>query len=357
MTDTVPLSVPEHIDGLDLDWFRAAFAAGGLKAKLAAAQVVQVIPGTCTKIRVGLSWCDNAPDLPRTVLVKGGFAEHSHLFLGMHATEMRYYRDIAARSGFDVPKCYLAGLDAANGRSLVILEDLEQRSVRWLDALSPLDWRDEAVFVDALANFAARWWGSAELEQSGRLSWVITSYEHEAADYISAYLEPETWARFMRLPRCAGLPKSLKDRERMSAALAQLNRRLDVQPTTLSHGDTHLGNLYLTADGAAGFLDAQPRRAPWVKDFAYQMAAALDIDDRRAWERPLLARYLRRLSEAGVAAPSLEEAWYDYRCELVYGLFIFMINEGHFQREETNTAFAARFGAAVLDHDSFQLLR
>ena len=93
-----------------------------------------------------------------------------------------------------------------------------------------------------------------------------------------------------------------------------------------------------------------------MKDFAYQMVAALDIADRRRWERPLLARYLRRLTEAGVAAPSFEEAWADYRGELIYGLFIFMINESHFQREETNTAFAARFGAAVQDPESFALL-
>lgn len=348
--------IPHEVQGLDLAWFRDALGQRFPEARLTGSEIVQVMPGTCTKIRASLQWEGDAAGAPESVLIKGGFAEHSHLFLGMHETEMRYYQDVAPRARFDTPACYFAGRDREDGRSLVVLEDLDRRGVRWLDALSPLDWSEEVRFVDALAAFAVQWWESGELSPAGRLNWVITSYEREARDYIDAYLAPEVWARFMRLPRCACLPRSMHDLERMRAALDHLERRLGGQPKTLSHGDTHLENLYLNPDGAPGFLDAQPRVAPWVKDFAYQMVAALDIADRRRWERPLLARYLRRLAEGGVAAPSFEEAWTDYRCELVYGLFIFMINESHFQREETNTAFAARFGAAVQDHDSFALL-
>lgn len=352
------LSIPTEIAGLDADWFRAALRVDHPDLAVRDVRITQVIEGTCTKIRIALDYADGSAAGPATMMLKGGFAAHSHMFLGMHQTEMLYYRDIAPRAVFDTPRSWFAGLDPANGRSAVLLEDMDARGVHWLGALAPLDWRDETAFIDMLARFAAQWWDSPEFAAGGGLDWVIHSYEREAADYIAYYLEPERWAEFMRMPRCAGLPRSLQDREQMRAALDALAKRLDTQPTTLSHGDTHLGNLYLNPDGSPGFLDAQPRRAPWVKDFAYQMTAALDIEDRRNWEKPLLARYLRRLAEAGVAAvPSFEEAWYDYRCEIAYGLFIFMINEGHFQREETNTAFAARFGAAAIDHGTFALLR
>ena len=346
------IAIPEGVEGLTREWFCLA-----LQVEVARADIVQVMPGTCTKVRVALDYREEAA-LPSTMIVKGGFADHSHLFLGMHETEMRYYRDIAPHVPFDTPKCYCAGQDANTGRSVVVLEDLDRRGILWLNALSPLDWRDQVAVVDALAALAARWWRSDELNPGGRLDWVIHSYEHEAAEYIDRYLQPALWNEFMRLPRCAGLPRSLHDRDRMRAALDQLAKRLDTHVTTLSHGDAHLGNLYLTAEGGAGFFDAQPRRAPWVKDFAYQMVAALDIEDRRKWEKPLLARYLRKLQEAGVdGVPGFEEAWYDYRCEIAYGLFIFMINEGHFQREEINTANTARFGMAAIDHGTFDLLR
>jgi len=350
--------IPDRIEGLDRDWFERALRRRFPEVRLDDARIVDVNHGTCTKIRVALAYAPIADaGLPATMLVKGGFAEHSPRFLEMHATEMRYYRDIAPRAPFATPACYFEGIDPADGRSLVVLEDLDARSVRWLGALAPLAWPAQLAFTDALAAFAAKWWESPELAPGGPLDWVIHSYEREAAAYIAWYLEPERWNGFMALPRCACLPRRLHDRERMAAALSALEQRLPAQPVTLSHGDTHLGNLYLDRDGAAGFLDAQPRRAPWVKDFAYQLVAALDVEDRRRWERPLLARYLRRLAEAEVAqVPSFDEAWHDYRCEIPYGLFIFMINEGHFQREETNTAFAARFGAAAIDHAGFELL-
>lgn len=352
------ITVPETIGELTADWFQRALSVNAPSVVVRAARVVDVIDGTCTKIRFALDYADaSSAGLPGVIMVKGGFAAHSASFLGMHETEMLYYRDIAADLPSDTPTCYFAGKDEANGRTIVLIEDLEQRRVRWLNALDPFDWRDVAAFVDGLAALAARYWESPELLPGGRLDWVIHSYQREAADYIAHYLDPTRWASFLTLPRCACLPRSLHDRARMQRALAALEKRLDRRPMTLSHGDTHPGNLYLTAQGDPGFLDAQPRRAPWVKDFAYHIVAALDIEDRRRWERPLLTRYLRGLREAGVAnVPDLEEAWHDYRCEIAYGLFIFMINESHFQREQINTAYAARFGMAAIDHQTFDLL-
>ena len=77
--------------------------------------------------------------------------------------------------------------------------------------------------------------------------------------------------------------------------------------------------------------------------------AALDIADRRRWDRALLAIYLQALSARGVAAPAFDSAWDALRREVVWGLFIFLINEPMFQTEAANTAYAARFAAAAQD--------
>jgi hypothetical protein len=357
VTAQMNISIPRTPDGLDTAWFRQALALAQPGVEVAQVRLVQDIPGTSSKLRFHVDYAPGRDGgLPPTILVKGGFAPHSDMFLSMHLTEMRYYRDIAPNAVLDTPACYFAGEDAATGRSVVLLEDITLRKVRWLSALEGLDWHDVARFVDVLASFAAQYWASPELEPGGRLEWVIDSYSAEAKAYMDHYLDPARWDDFMHRPRCACLPRRLRDRDRMCAVLGHLARRLGTQGLTLSHGDTHLGNLYVNRDSTPGYLDAQPRRAPWVKDFAYHVAVALDIDDRRAWERPLLARYLRRLTEAGLAEiPSFEEAWHDYGCELNYGLFIFMINESHFQHEEINTAYTARFGAAVMDHDTLRI--
>lgn len=345
-------TVPRETFALDAAWFSEVLGAARACIDVSSIRLEEERPGTSSKLFYALTYGPGtAGDLPRRLLVKGGFAAHSDAFLEMHRTEMRFYRDIAPGAAFDTPRCFAAIEDAETGRCVVLLEDLGQRGVRWLDPLDPLSWRDVAAFVDALAAFAAQHWESSAFQPGGQLDWVVDSYSAEAKIYIDHYLEPGRWAGFMRLPRCAALPRRLRSRDRMVRALDDLALRLSVQPQTLAHGDAHLSNLYVNVDGTPGFLDAQPRRAPWVKDFAYHVVAALDVEDRRVWERPLLARYLRRLTELGVSgAPSFDEAWADYVAELDYGLFIFMINESHFQREEVNTAYASRFAAAILDH-------
>ena len=67
--------------------------------------------------------------------------------------------------------------------------------------------------------------------------------------------------------------------------------------------------------------------------------------------------YLEALNANGVQAPSYDSAWLSYRRSLAYGYFIFLINETRFQTEAVNTAYAARFGAAMLDHGTIDLLR
>jgi hypothetical protein len=344
--------VPRDPSALNATWFRDVLSKHHPQVEVTAVRLEEDLTGTSSKLFYAVDYAPgSADDLPRQLLVKGGFADHSDAFLAMHRTEMLFYRDVAPGAAFDTPRCFAAIEDAASGRCAVLLEDLRQRPVRWLDPLDPLGWRDVTAFVDALAALAAQHWESPAFGPGGQLAWVIDSYSADAKAYIDHYLEPARWAEFMRRPRCAALPRRLRDRGRMVQALEDLALRLTVQPLTLSHGDTHLGNLYVNADGTPGFLDAQPRRAPWVKDLAYHIVSALDVEDRRAWERPLLARYLRRLAQHGVSdAPSFEEAWADFRAELDYGLFIFMINESHFQREEVNTAYASRFAAAILDH-------
>lgn len=348
-------AVPREVSGLDRSWFQGILSSEWPGVEIERVRLVEDIPGTSSKLRFELDYAPGAAaGLPRRMLVKGGFADHSDMFLAMHLTEMRYYRDIAPTAAFDTPDCYAVAEDPATGRSAVLIEDLAERQVRWLNALEPLGWDEVAAFLDGLADFAAQHWGTAAFAPGAPLDWVVDSYSGEAREYIKHYLEPARWDAFLHLPRCAALPTRLRDQGRMARALDGLAGRLTVQPMTLSHGDTHLGNLYINQDGRPGFLDAQPRKAPWVKDFAYHLVAALDIEDRREFERPLLARYLRRLAERGAAGlPTFEEAWADYRAELAYGLFIFMINESHFQKEEVNTAYAARFAAAVLDHDAW----
>ena len=100
----------------------------------------------------------------------------------------------------------------------------------------------------------------------------------------------------------------------------------------------------------------QVARAPWFTEVCYHLVAALDVADRREHEAALLRTYLDALAREAITPPHFEEAMDAYRREIAYGLFIFLINETRFQDEAINTAYAARFGTAALDHDTFRLL-
>lgn len=68
-----------------------------------------------------------------------------------------------------------------------------------------------------------------------------------------------------------------------------------------------------------------------------------------------MRHYLKSLAAHGVNAPSFESAWEAHTREIVYGLFIFLINETRFQTEAINTAYTARFSSAALDHGTREL--
>jgi aminoglycoside phosphotransferase (APT) family kinase protein len=142
----------------------------------------------------------------------------------------------------------------------------------------------------------------------------------------------------------------------MRAALDALGRFHDVNPKCLVHGDAHVGNTYLEPGDRPGFLDWQLKQAPWFQDFTFFLVSALDVIDRRNWERSLVSRYVRQLASLGVSALSFEEAWLGYRREISYGLFIWLVNSSDMQPEHIAAANAARFNMAAVDHDSLSLL-
>lgn len=352
------LPLPLTVEGITADWLTAALAERVPGIVVREAQVVNVIEGTSTKIRVRLS-CNEVgvtAGVPETLIVKGGFEAHSPSMSFMYAAEMRYYRELAPRMTLNVPRCWFAGSDPGSHQSIVILEDLVPRGVRFCHAQRPHTYAQTAGFLDALARTHARWWGHAALEDGAELGWIMQPFDQPSWGYYRHYLEPERWRHYMQQPRGAAVPQRFHDPAWMERALGELGRFHATGIKTLTHGDTHLGNLYVEADGRPGFLDAQARRSPWYHDVPYHLIGSLDIADRRQWEASLLTYYLQRLALYGVAdPPSFDEAFDAYRRSIPYGLMIFLINETRFQPEAVNTAYTARFGAAAADHRIWEL--
>lgn len=353
--DALPL--PLEVEDITARWLTAAIRQTQPAITITQADIIDLLLGTSTKIRVRISAeGEGASTFPSTLIVKGGFEEHSPSMKAMYANEVRFYRDIQPFIPMSSPICYFAGSDPQSHQSIVIMEDLRREGVVFCDALQPQSFDQIARRMEAMAAYQAATWQSPNFEDGNRWSDIGSRFDSWGLEYMQRYLVPDVWTHFMALPRGAAASVQFHDRKWMDEALRKIGEIQRGQPQCLIHGDTHLGNLYIDENGEPGFFDAQVAQTAWHHEVSYHIVCASDVADRTHWERPLLEKYLAALQKHGVAAPSFDDAWLDYRRSLVWGLFIFLTNENKFQTEAINTAYAARFSQAALDHDLKNLL-
>ncbi len=356
-----PFRLPLLIDEITPQWLTAALAVGQPGTVVHACEVLDVMHGTCTKVRIrlDLNAAGRAAGIAEQVILKGGFEPHSRAMHYMHGHEVHAYADVAPVSPLRSPTCWFAGYDGV-AQGIVIMDDLVARGVSFCHAQRPLDPDAVARRLTALAAHHAVSW-SQNLDTAdvfgpeGRFGWasgLIAGFDR----YGRELLTPAVWQSYVDSARGAAASVRFHSLDWMKAALVRLLVLSGQLPKVLLHGDTHLGNLYVDIDDEPGWFDSQPHHGPALHEVAYHLTCALDIADRRAHERELVAHYLRELTRHGILAPTLDEAMHQYGCFLAAGYCIFLINASGFQPEAINTAYTARFSAAMLDHDTIGLL-
>jgi aminoglycoside phosphotransferase (APT) family kinase protein len=133
----------------------------------------------------------------------------------------------------------------------------------------------------------------------------------------------------------------------------------DSEPQGLIHSDVHIGNWYRTGAGIMGLCDWQClSRGHWSRDFAYAVTASLTPDDRRNWERDLLARYIERFADKTGVRPDFDVSFQRYRQQIVHALAMWTITLCHspllpnMQPEETTIKMIERMTTAMADLDA-----
>lgn len=347
MTQIHPL--PTEIGNITTAWLSAAMAL-----PLTGSRVVDVMHGTCTKVRLALE-SDN-PAVPATVILKGGFEPHSRLMDYMHANEVYAYADVAPRSPMRQPRCWYAGFDAGAKQGIVILEDLVARGVEFCHAQRPQSPDAVAKRLAVLARHHATSMNRPELfTPGGAYDWA-GDYIDGFYRYGEAILTPPVWQGFVESSRGAAVSTRFHGLDWFLETLGKLSCFGKTVPRALLNGDTHLGNLYIDINGEPGFFDSQPHVGPVMAEVAYHVTCALDMADRRTHERDLVAGYLTALAAEGITPPSLNETLHQYAAFLAFGYGIFLVNASEFQPEAVNTAYTARFSAAMLDNGTVEVL-
>lgn len=350
--------LPLSLDEIDCNWLTRALSTKAPGATVRSFEVVDVMHGTCTKVRLRLDFneTDLGVSIPDTVILKGGFEEHSNAINFVLMTEALGYRDLLGSSELNNPACYFADWDADRGQGIIIMEDLTARKAEFGDPMQPRSRDDIACTLSLLAKYHAKTWGFPNVQHKADLKWVETAPPFSRAG-LQSYLRPKSWNRFVELPRGAAASTRFHDRRWAIGALAAMAKVSETVPNCIIHGDSHLGNVFFTPDGSAGFYDIVPRRAPPMSEVCYHVTLAADVADRPLWERELVQHYLEELKRHGVEnAPVLEDAMRQYGAFLVEGFCLVLLNDPHFMPEPPTTAYAARFSAAMLEHGTIRIL-
>lgn len=346
-----------RVADIDAAWMTRALSRETPGVAVLALERGEIIQGAQTKVRVRVTLNDagRAAGIPPDLIVKADIDEYGRgPVSAVIFNEPRVYRKIVPETGVAAPRAWATD-PGDHGPPFIVMDDLSAQNATFLSLGEPISPDLAADFLNSLARIHARWWDSPELRDDGRFGALRQPMIGMFETYVRSHLAPERFAHFAALPRAAATPRALRDPDQLLAALFRLRDLHRAMPKCVIHGDTHLNNLYVTANGRPGFFDWSPRRTAWSNDVAYFLPAALDVPDRRQHERALIAHYCDRLAVHGGPTIAFEDAWLAYRRELVWGMFVFLIN-GPTQTEFSNTAAASRFAAAMLDHDTFGLL-
>ena len=357
MTSYFPL--PVALEEITAEWLTAAIRQRAPEATVLAFEPINFMRTTATKVRLRLTLDEAAKraGIPDLVILKGGFEAHSQKvgMPEMHLKEVQAYRDVFPALKLPTPACYFADYDPEHKQGIVIMEDLVARGVTFCHALRPQNFEEASRRLRALAAFHAKTWDSVDLKPDGRFG-ELHEFLGNLEGFVNYHLEPETWERFNGSAQRACVSQTLLSRDWMAEAFPKMVTFARSLPQCVIHGDMHLNNLYIDIDGTPGFYDSLATTGPGMLEVAYHIAAGIDLAHRARWEGALVAIYLDELSRNGVTVIPFDEAYYQYKVLLLYGHFVWITNESHYQSDAINTANAARAGMAMLDHQVMALI-
>ncbi len=300
----------------------------------------------------------DADDLPSTLVAKLAEGDVATLrrVATAHRNEVGFYTKLAPTVDVRAPGCWYGAIsDDATGFTL-ILEDLAPRSAgRQVDGCSP-DRADDAV--RNLAALHASRWNDGTLHS---LDFLIP-LTPERAEFLEAMTITATEQFVTRFQTRLGESDVATLRD-VSVAVKhwQVSRP---EPYAVIHGDYRLDNLMFPPVGEGVVaVDWQTVTVGLpTRDLAYFLGTSLHVEQRRATEQRLVARYHEELLARGVEGYGPDRCFDDYRIGQLQGPMITVLGamtatgERSRQADDMFIAMARRSCAAIRDLESLHLL-
>ncbi|MEU8898681.1 phosphotransferase [Nocardia sp. NPDC048505] len=356
-------TIPMRGNEIDAQWLTSVLAAEHPGAQVDSFEIRAADGGTTSRWTATIHYNEAGRQarLPEHLFAKTTltFTQRLTQYLA-HALpgEPGFFQDLRPRLDIEAPRGYFGAADTRTGRSITLLEDISvTKQARFCTPLESITLPQIQGLLANMAVWHGHYWESPELAQR---DWLKTPGAHFANFDRLLGMKKRATVGLRRAPEI--VPDTLPPvQDRLYDACARSLLIAEQSPQTLLHGDPHIGNAYVCADGAMGFTDWQLiLRGSWAFDVAYTITSGLEVEDRRAWERELIAYYIDRLHAAGGPALAFDDAWLAYRQQCLYPYFAWMITIGRsalmpeFQPADVCRAIVHRTSTAIMDLDALR---
>jgi hypothetical protein len=355
-----PDELPMSYEEITPAWLTAVLARDTPGAEVVSHRLGATDEGTSSRRGIALAWNDAgaAAGLPGRVFCKSTMTLASRYLLGLNggiAAEVNFFNVVQPTLSIRAPHALFADYNPQSVNSIIIMDDMADR-VRFGSHEIDLTLEQARSQLRLLATLHAKYYDRPEL------STVLSEYndweKYFAITVDAAGFGPACERGFLEAEDV--IPRRLfqRTKEIWPATLRGVHDSSRL-PRTLIHSDVHLKNWYIDADGEMGLNDWQCAcKGTWGRDLSYAISTALSPENRRAWERDLVAYYVEQLHAAGAPQVPFSDAWLLYRQQLFSGLAWWTGTLGQppdapkMQPPETSREFIRRMTHAIDDLDA-----
>lgn len=354
--------VPTSVDAITREWWTAVVCRDAPGAEVLSFELVSASKGTHQRHRFQLSYNEagQRAGLPTALFTKSLPTLVTRMMGGYNGTaraEGRFYTQIRPELSIESPLGYHAAFDRQSLACVNVLEDIvATKAASFCSFRTPVTKAMAEDMVDLLAVLHGHRYAAPALDKE--LRWVANF-----ADWYRIGAQKMRTEHYTDKALSAAadiMPADILEHRKLiwpaTEACAEIHRK---GPRSLLHSDVHIGNWYQTGSGQMGLCDWQClTQGHWSRDVSYMLSAALQPEDRRAWEKELLARYLAQLAEKTGSAVAFDEAWDHYRRQMLHAFWMWTITLCHspflpaMQTEETTREMMRRIAIAMSDLDS-----
>jgi thiamine kinase-like enzyme len=355
---------PEHLTN---EWLTLALCRGIPGAKVLEYELGPRTDGTSSRrtLRVTFNDAGREAGLTEWLFTKSGPGFRMRLVsaaVGLGAIESAFYAQLRPELVIEAPTTQYSAYDPVTKRQLLIVDNVSRtRGAHFGNILTRQLEREQAEqVIDTLAALHAQFWNTSLRKRFGH--WLLDSYEWMARLNTTINAPARILVGFERAREV--IPTRLYRRSKEVPAALMRSLKINIAgPQTLLHGDVHPGNWYVTGDNRMGLYDWQcVVCGGWARDIAYALSTHLTVENRRAWERDLVARYCDRLAEAGCQVPNAAESFLAYRQQMLHAMFMWLVTIGRYalqpemQPKDVTLESVRRTCRAAADLDSLEAI-